>query len=126
MSSLATAINAQICVSRATRKNKGRTRSMAPTTAAVRHLHYGRIALDAADAPLEFSTGTHETGLIALNGNATIPLGAQPYPLRRHHAIHIPRHPPVDPPPRHARCDPAHGSAPGPRDHPVPYVPLPP
>src|SRR5260370_42516692 len=91
MSSLATAINAQICVSRATRKNKGRTRSMAPTTAAVRHLHYGRIVLDAADAPLEFSTGTHETGLIALNGNATIRLGAETSPLGRYDALYIPR-----------------------------------
>ncbi len=124
MSSLAPAINAQTCVIRATHKNKGRTRSLTPATAAVRHLHYGRIVLDAADAPLEFSTGTHETGLIALNGKATIRLGAETFPLSRYDAIYIPRDRAVLVTPGETGCDLAEISAPVTGDYPVQYVPF--
>jgi len=124
MSSLAPAINAQTCVIRATHKNKGRTRSLAPATAAVRHLHYGRIVLDAADAPLEFSTGTHETGLIALNGKATIRLGSESFALGRYDAIYIPRDRAVVVTAGDAGCDLAEISAPVTGDYPVQYVPF--
>ena len=40
---------------------------LAPGDGAVRHLHYGRIILDASGS-LEFSTGERETGLICLRG----------------------------------------------------------
>ena len=33
-----------------------------------RHLHYGRIILDADEAPVRFNTGERETGLICLAG----------------------------------------------------------
>uniref|UniRef100_Q01NA5 Uncharacterized enzyme involved in inositol metabolism n=1 Tax=Solibacter usitatus (strain Ellin6076) TaxID=234267 RepID=Q01NA5_SOLUE len=124
MSSLAPAINAQTCVIRATHKTKGRSRSLAPATAAVRHLHYGRIILDAADAPLEFSTGTHETGLIALNGHATIRLGAESFALGRYDAIYIPRDRAVVVTPGDSGCDLAEISAPVTGDYPVQYVPF--
>ena len=124
MSNLAPAINAQTCVIRATHKSKGRTRSLAPTTAAVRHLHYGRIVLDAADAPLEFSTGTHETGLIALNGKATIRLGTESFALGRYDAIYIPRDRAVRITPGDAGCDLAEISAPVTGDYPLQYVPF--
>ncbi|HEY1495102.1 MAG TPA: 5-deoxy-glucuronate isomerase [Candidatus Solibacter sp.] len=124
MSSLALAINAQTCVIRATHKNKGRTRSLAPTTAAVRHLHYGRIILDAADAPLEFSTGTHETGLIALNGKATIRLGTETFALGRYDAIYVPRDHAVVVTAGDGGCDLAEISAPVTGAYPVQYVPF--
>jgi 5-deoxy-glucuronate isomerase len=124
MSSLAPAITAQTCVIRATHKKKGRTRSLAPETAAVRHLHYGRIVLDAADAPLEFSTGTHETGLIALSGNATIRLGTESFALGRYDAIYIPRDRAVVVTAGETGCDLAEISAPVTGDYPVQYVPF--
>ena len=68
----ALAIDEKTCVVRATNKQKGRTRWLAPEKAAVTNLNYGRIILDSGNAPLEFSTGTHETGLVCLNGRAAV------------------------------------------------------
>src|SRR5665811_476731 len=84
-------ITAKTCVLRATHKGKGRYRSLAPGTAAVRHLHYGRIILDAGDPAVEFGTGTHETGLIALHGSATIEVAAQRFTLTPYDALYVPR-----------------------------------
>jgi 5-deoxy-glucuronate isomerase len=124
MSSMAPAITAETCVIRATHKQKGRTRSLAPEIAAVRHLHYGRILLDSADAPVEFSTGTHETGLIALRGKAQIQLGAESFTLERYDALYVPRDHSVRVTPGEAGCDLAEISAPVTGDYPVQYVPF--
>jgi len=59
------------CVRRATHRKKGRTQWLAPGTAAVRYLHYGRIILDGGGV-LEFSTGERETGLVCLRGKADV------------------------------------------------------
>jgi 5-deoxy-glucuronate isomerase len=124
MSSSAPAITAQTCVIRATHQKKGRTRSVAPETAAVRHLHYGRIILDPADGAIEFSTGTHETGLIALNGKATIRLAEGSYALERYDAIYVPRDHHVRVIPGEAGCDLAEISAPVAGGYPVHFVPF--
>src|SRR3974390_1370108 len=84
-------IRAATCVLRDTGKVKGRTRSVAPANAAVRHLHYGRIILDAGDPALEFATGTHETGLIALRGKAIVEAAGQTFTLAPYDALYIPR-----------------------------------
>ncbi len=124
MSSSAPAITAQTCVIRATHRKKGRTRSVAPETAAVRHLHYGRINLNAGDEPLEFSTETHETGLIALRGAATVELAGAAYQLERYDSLYIPRDREVRVIAGTAGCDLAEISAPVTGDYPVQWVPF--
>src|ERR1035437_6650996 len=84
-------ITAETCVLRATHRGKGRFLSLAPGSAAVRHLHYGRIILDAGDAAVEFGTGTHETGLIALRGSAPIEVGAHLLSVPPYGALWVPR-----------------------------------
>jgi len=83
------------CVRRGTNKQKGRTQWLAPETAAVRHLHYGRIILDGG-CKIEFSTGERETGLICLSGRAEVRAGSNGSEFSRHEltpydAIYIPR-----------------------------------
>ena len=41
------------CIVRGTASTKGRTQSVAPGNTATRHLRYGRIILDAGDAPAQ-------------------------------------------------------------------------
>jgi 5-deoxy-glucuronate isomerase len=54
-------------------------------------LHYGRIKLDAGDAPLNFNNEDHETGLICLNGAASVSTAGQTFNLSRYDALYIPR-----------------------------------
>jgi hypothetical protein len=56
------------CIVRGTGAVRGRTRSIESGTAAVKHLHYGRIILSSGDAPIDVDSGGFETGLIALSG----------------------------------------------------------
>ena len=79
------------CVVRDTAARKGRTRSVSPDRTSARHLHYGRIILDAGDPPLAMATGEHETGFIALNGSATIAGGGEVFALARYDALYVPR-----------------------------------
>src|SRR5436853_305172 len=48
------AIQAATCIIRATNRHKGRTRAVHPKSAAVRHLHYGRVRRDSS---LHFAAG---------------------------------------------------------------------
>src|SRR6266849_2019058 len=80
-------IQAKTCVVRDTDKQRGRHISVKPGTTAARHLHYGRIILDAADAPISFSTGERETGFICLRGKAKI----NEYELSPYDALYLPR-----------------------------------
>jgi 5-deoxy-glucuronate isomerase len=84
-------IKRETCVVRETHKQKGRNISVTPKNTATRHLHYGRIKLDAGDAPLTFETATHETGLICLNGAARVSTGDQTFSLNRYDALYVPR-----------------------------------
>ena len=59
------------CIVRNTAARKGRTLSVEPG-AASRYLYYGRILLDAGDAPIRFDTNQLETGLVCLKGSATV------------------------------------------------------
>jgi 5-deoxy-glucuronate isomerase len=124
MNSTLPAIQAQTCVIRATHQKPGRTRSIEPGMAAVRHLHYGRIKLNPDDEALEFSTETHETGLIALSGTATVRLGAESFLLGQYDALYIPRERAVRVIPGDQGCDLAEVSAPVTGDYPVQFVPF--
>lgn len=124
MNTAAPAITAETCVLRATHKGKGRTRSLTPATGAVRHLHYGRIILDPSDAPIEFATGTHETGLIALRGRANVQLDDWSFTLAPYDALYVPRDRDVMVTPGEGGCDLAELSAPVEGDYPVQFVPF--
>ena len=64
---------------------------MAPGETSATHLHYGRVILGAGDAALSFSTGEHETGLIALKGTATVTVADQAFELGLYDALYVPR-----------------------------------
>jgi 5-deoxy-glucuronate isomerase len=91
MSTVAYPLNEEACVRRATHKSKGRTWSLEPGSAAVRHLHYGRIILEAADAALEFTTAERETGLICLRGEGTVEAAGQRFHMTAYDAVYAPR-----------------------------------
>jgi len=56
----------------------------------VKHLHYGRIVLDAGHT-LEFCTENRETGLICLGGRAEVTAASQTFTLEPYDGIYIPR-----------------------------------
>jgi 5-deoxy-glucuronate isomerase len=79
------------CIVRDTARKKGRTLSVSPGPAPTKFLHYGRIILDAGDAPISFATGERETGLICLAGSATVSVDGESHTLGRYDAIYAPR-----------------------------------
>src|SRR5262249_51733015 len=97
----------------------------------VRHLHYGRIILDAGNALDPFSTGELETGLICLRGNATVSLGAansravapnESYGLGRFDALYVPRDAVVRVDPGAEGCDFVEVAAPVDARYPAQFV----
>lgn len=84
-------IDAATCVVKGTHKQTGRSRSVAPGATASRNLFYGRIILAAGDEPVEFETGTHETGLVCLKGSGTVETGGQSFAMTRYDALYVPR-----------------------------------
>ena len=115
-------ITPESCVVRATHKKKGRTRSIVPGATAARHLHYGRIILDALDEVLHFSTGEHETGLIALKGKSKVRVGESQFELGKYDALYIPRDSKVVVVPSSEGCDVAEISAPVTGRYPLQFV----
>ena len=109
------AIEKRTCVVRKTGGHHGRRLSVTPENSAARHLHFGRIVLDASDAPLTFSTGDRETGFIVLKGLATIN-GTN---LTRYDAMYVPRDTDVK---ISGTCDVAELSAPVTKKYPVQIV----
>src|SRR6266498_36024 len=84
-------IKRETCYVPATHKGKGRRTAVAPGTTAARFLHYGRITLEADDAPLTFHNGDQESGLVCLNGVANVTSGGESFQLGRYDALYIPR-----------------------------------
>jgi 5-deoxy-glucuronate isomerase len=99
------AIDPRTCVVRNTAARKGRTRSVAPGATAARHLHFGRIILDAGDPAVVVDPGTHETGLICLKGRAVVTVGTDRFPMAPYDAIYIPRQTPFQVVGAEAGCD---------------------
>ena len=110
------------CVVRRTAAAKGRTKSVSPGLTASRHLHYGRVILDAGDPTLSVDTGGLETGFIALGGEATIAVAGASHVLRPYDALYVPRESKVEITPGDAGCDLAEVAAPVDRKHPVQFV----
>jgi 5-deoxy-glucuronate isomerase len=84
------AIEARTCIVRNTAARKGRTRSIVPGKTAAQHLHYGRIILDAG-AKETVETGTLETGLVCLKGEASVAVDGRQFTLRPYDALYVPR-----------------------------------
>jgi 5-deoxy-glucuronate isomerase len=111
------------CIVRNTAARKGRTQAIAPgTTTASRHLHYGRVILDAGDTPLAIETGTNETAFICLKGAATVTVAGTGYDLARYDAVYVPRDAEATITPGAEGCDLAEMSAPVAKRHPVQHV----
>jgi 5-deoxy-glucuronate isomerase len=115
-------LSADRCVIRDTGAGTGRTRSVSPGLTAARHLHYGRIILGADADPARFETGTHETGLVALRGKATVDTGGQTFTLAPYDALYIPRDSDVRVAPGKQGCDLAELSAPVSQRYPLQFV----
>jgi 5-deoxy-glucuronate isomerase len=112
------------CIIRNTAAAKGRTRSVAPGATAARHLHYGRIILDAGAPPERVDPGDHETGLVSLGGTATVRVGGESFALTRYDALYVPHHTVFVVEPGPAGCDVAELSAPVTGNYPLQYVPF--
>lgn len=110
------------CVVRDTGRTRGRSRWVAPGRTSARHLHYGRIVLDAGDAPVTFPTANHETGLVVLRGSATVDTEGGPRRLEQYDALYVPRRAEVEVRPGPGGCDVAEISAPVEGRHPVQLV----
>lgn len=116
-------ITTDTCIVRNTASKKGRTTAIAPgKTAASRHLHYGRIILDAPDAPILIASGGNEIGLICLKGLAVVAVGNDSYRLDRYDALYLPRETSAGVSPGAGGCDLAEIAAPVSKKHPVQYV----
>jgi 5-deoxy-glucuronate isomerase len=115
-------LTAESCVVRATQGHRGRTRSVAPAITSSRYLHYGRILLEAKDAPLAFQPGPLETVLVGLGGDAEVRVGAGRYPIGRYDALYVPRDAAVEVLPGAAGCDLAEIAAPVEGRYPVQHV----
>jgi len=112
------------CIIRNTAGTKGRTTAVAPGTAASRYLHYGRIILDASDAPIGFSTGAMETGLIGLKGSAIVNAGGQRFTIGRYDSLYVPRGEAIEVAPGPDGCDLAEVAAPVDHAYPIQFVPF--
>jgi 5-deoxy-glucuronate isomerase len=110
------------CLVRNTGAQKGRTHSVVPGKTASRYLHYGRIILDAGDDPLRFDTKQLETGLVCLNGSATVRTGKQSFTLDRYDSLYVPRDASIEVTPGARGCDLAEIAAPVERAYPVQFV----
>jgi 5-deoxy-glucuronate isomerase len=84
-------IRRETCVVKGTHLAKGRTNAVSPGPTASRNLFYGRIRIGAGEPAVEFENGTHETGLICLNGSATVSTPDGSYNLSRYDALYVPR-----------------------------------
>ena len=116
-------ISPQTCVVRDTASGKGRTVAISPgQTSASRHLHYGRVILDASDAPLTIDTNDRETAFIGLRGSATATVDGISYTIDRYDALYVPRDAGVTIAAGAQGCDLAEISAPVSKRHPVQFV----
>jgi 5-deoxy-glucuronate isomerase len=115
-------ITPETCFVPATHKGKGRRTAVAPGSTASRYLHYGRITLDAGDAPEKFNSESHEIGLICLNGMASVSVGDQSFELDQYDTVYVPRDSSVEVKAGSSGCDLAEVSAPVEKQYPVQFV----
>jgi 5-deoxy-glucuronate isomerase len=84
-------ITPETCFVPRTHEGHGRRTAVAPGDTAARFLHYGRITLKAGDPAVEFANNDHETGLICLNGSATVTAGEDTFQLGQYDTVYVPR-----------------------------------
>ena len=118
-----TPIARDTCIVRDTARQKGRTHAVVPGKTATKHLHYGRIILDAGDAPLKFDTNNMETGLIGLKGSASVKAGGQSFSVGRYDSLYVPRDGSIEITPGADGCDLAEVAAPVDKSYPIQHVP---
>jgi 5-deoxy-glucuronate isomerase len=80
------------------------------------------VILGPSDAPVNFSTGEHETGLIGLKGSATVIAAGQTFAVGVYDALYIPRDSDVEIHAGPDGCDLAEISAPVTRRYPLQFV----
>jgi 5-deoxy-glucuronate isomerase len=114
-------ITAETCFVPKTHEGKGRRTAVAPGETAARYLHYGRITLSAGDPPLQFNSDEHETGLICLNGKATVRAEGETFDLDRYDAVYVPRDSEIEVSTTEG-CDLAEVSAPVAKRYPIKFV----
>ena len=110
------------CIVRNTAARKGRTPAIVPGSTASRYLHYGRIMLDAGDAALRFDTNERETGLVCLNGSATVRANGESFALAKFDSLYVPRDASIEITPGAEGCDLAEVAAPVDRTYPLQHV----
>jgi 5-deoxy-glucuronate isomerase len=110
------------CIVRNTAARKGRTHAVIPGATATRHLHYGRIILDAGDPPLRFTTGDLETGLVCLSGSATVNADGTLFTVGRYDTVYAPRDSSIEIVAGAGGCDLAEVAAPVSTRHPAQFV----
>jgi 5-deoxy-glucuronate isomerase len=111
------------CVIRGTDSKKGRTCWLAPGDRAVRHLHYGRIILEAGDAPVRFGNQNQETGLICLEGAGEVTAGGSTFKMAPYDSVYIPRQSEIEVTAGPEGCDFAEVSADVEHSYPLKFVP---
>ncbi len=84
-------IKPETCFVPGTHQGKGRRTAVAPGSTAARYLHYGRITMETEDPSVIFANNDHETGLICLNGSASVSTDGQSFHLERYDAVYVPR-----------------------------------
>jgi 5-deoxy-glucuronate isomerase len=115
-------ITTDTCIVRNTASKKGRTTAVAPGTTASRHLHYGRIILDAGDPALRFETRERETGLVCLRGAADVRTEGQSFHVGRFDSLYVPRDASIEVTPGPEGCDLAEIAAPVEKRYPLQFV----
>ncbi len=115
-------ISKETCFVGGTDKGKGRRAAVVPGETAARYLHYGRITMDAGDAPIKFENNDHETGLICLKGEAEVLTGGESYRLNQYDSLYIPRDSQIEVRAAVDGCDLAELSAPVSKKYPVRFV----
>lgn len=113
-------ISTETCFIRGTHLKKGRTEWLSPASGAVRELHYGRIILDAET--VRFQNGSHETGLICLNGRARVKTRGSSFSLGLYDSLYVPRDSEIEVTADRS-CDLAEISAPVEHAYPLKFVP---
>lgn len=116
-------ITPETCFVPATHQGRGRRTAVAPDKTAMRYLHYGRITLAPNDRAISFANEDHETGLICLNGEATVNTSGETFQLDQYDALYVPRDSQLEikangP----SGCDLAEVSAPVARRYPLKFV----
>lgn len=84
-------LSRETCIVKGTHLGTGRRNGIKPGTTATRNLSYGRVTLEAGDAPLAFENGGQETGFICLNGSGSVTANGSTFNLNRYDSLYIPR-----------------------------------